>query len=162
MGRASMAGLGALVAALAATAFWVHASRDSAQAVADDREAAVRAGATYAVNLMSLSHRTIDQDIRRVLATSTGPARANYARDEVAVKDTILKKKVVQTGVLRASGLVSMGDDRRTAEVLIAGDAVIRWEDGRKATPEERRNHWRMEVTKVGGLWLVSKSEPVQ
>jgi Mce-associated membrane protein len=55
-----------------------------------------------------------------------------------------------------------MAEDRRTAEVLVAGDAVIRWARGRKGEPEERLYRWRMEVTKVDGVWLVSKAEPVQ
>ncbi len=160
MGRALIIGLGALVAVLAAVTFWVGTSWNAARAAADDREAAVRAAATYGVNLLSLSHRTIDQDIKRILDTSTGQARADYARTESAVKAATLKNKVVQTGVLRGSGLVSM--DGRTAEVLIVGDAVIRWGKGKKVSPEERFYRWRMEVTKVGDVWLVSKSELVQ
>jgi Mce-associated membrane protein len=154
-------GLSVAVAALAAGTFWLGSARREAREAAADRRAAVAAGATYGVNLLSLGHRTVAQDIRRVLETSTGPARDAFARTAGRMEDAIRANKVVQTGAVRGAGLVSMGRDRRTAEVLVAGDAVIRWEDGRKAGPEERFHRWRIELTKIDGAWLVSRSEPV-
>jgi Mce-associated membrane protein len=148
--------------ALAGAAVWAGKARDAAQAAEDDRRSAARAAAVHAVNLLSVDHRTVDDDMKRVVATSTGEEREEYARNEAALKKATVDNKVVQTGVLRATGLASMAQDRRTAEVLIVADAVIHWEDGRKAAPEERFYRWRMEVTKAGGAWLVSKAELVQ
>lgn len=43
---------------------------------------------------------------------------------------------------------------------MVVGDAVIRWE-GSKSAPQERFYRWNMEMTKVEGVWLVSKAELV-
>ncbi|MEZ0072917.1 hypothetical protein [Planotetraspora sp. GP83] len=161
MRRALIIGLAVLVAALAGALVLVGKSRDAARAAEDDRQAAVRAAAAHAVDMLSLNHRTVDEDMNRVIATSTGPERERYTANRAALKEATLKNKVVQTGVLRATGLASMGADRQSAEVLIVADAVIHWEDGKNAAPEERFYRWRMKVSKAGGLWLVSQSEAV-
>ncbi|MEU6410843.1 hypothetical protein [Microbispora sp. NPDC046933] len=150
------------VVVLAGTAYWLRGAVSGEEELAADRQAAVRAAAAHAVSLLSLDHRTVDDDIKRVLATSAGPEREEYDRGRDALKAAALKNKVVQTGVLRGAALASMSGDRRTAQVLIVADAVVHWEDGRKTPPEERFYRWRMEVTRASGLWLVSRSELVQ
>lgn len=153
-------GLAVLVVILAGVALQVRANRDAAQAVAEDRQEAVRAAAAHAVELLSVNHRTIDEDLRRVLVTSTGRERARLVDEQAELKAATLKNKVVQTGVLRASALESV--DGATAQVLIVADAVIHWEDGKNTPPEERFFRWRMKVDKVSGRWLVSESELVR
>nr|BFE86130.1 hypothetical protein GCM10020093_087310 [Planobispora longispora] len=66
---------GLLIACLAAAAFWVGGDLRDAQAADDDRAAVLRAAGAHAVNLLSVSHRTVEADIARVLASSTGPPR---------------------------------------------------------------------------------------
>ncbi|MFC0549462.1 hypothetical protein ACFFHJ_01070 [Planotetraspora thailandica] len=151
-----------VAAALAAAAVRLGEARDAAQVLQDAGRVATRAAAAHAVSLLSIDHRTIEADMKRVEATSTGEQREEFIRGEPALRQATLDNKVVQTGALRATGLESMSADRTSAEVLIAADAVIHWEDGRKAAPEERFFRWRMEVSKVGGIWLVSRSELVQ
>ncbi|GAA3121083.1 Mce associated membrane protein [Planomonospora alba] len=150
--------LGLLIVLLLAAAFWTGGRLRDAQAAADDREAALRAAGTHAVNLLSVGHRTVDADIRRILDTSTGQARAEYSRNASALKETTTRDKVVQTGALRAVGLVSL--EGGTARVMVVGDAVIEWDGGGNA-PQERFYRWTMEVTRTGGRWLVSKAEMV-
>ncbi|WP_432929700.1 hypothetical protein ACQPZZ_05990 [Microbispora sp. CA-135349] len=162
MRRALTAGLVLLVAAPALAVQYFARARTEALTAVQDREMAVQAAAAHAVSLMSIDHRRIDDDIKRALATSTGQERAQYAAGQAALRAATLKNKAVQTGVLRASALASLAGDRRSAQVLIVGDAVIHWEDGRKAPPEERFFRWRMDVTKASGLWLVSRAELVR
>ncbi len=150
--------LGLLIVALLAAAFWLSGALREAQAAADDREAAMRAAGTHALDLLSVGHRTVDADIKRILDTSTGAARAEYVRTVTTLKETTVKNKVLQTGALRASGLVSLKGG--TARVMVVGDALIRWE-GSEQPPQERFYQWNMEVTKVGTVWLVSKAELV-
>ncbi|WP_242675981.1 hypothetical protein [Streptosporangium minutum] len=147
-----------LIAALLGAAFWIGGDLREAQAAADDRRAAVRAAGAHAVDLLSVSHQSVDADVKRILDTSTGPARAEYTGNLAKLKETTVKNKVVQTGALRASGLVSLKGD--TARVMVVGDAVIRWE-GSKNAPQERFYRWNMEMAKVEGVWLVSKAELV-
>ncbi|MFJ2030429.1 hypothetical protein [Streptosporangium sp. NPDC087985] len=150
--------LGVLIAVLLAAAFWVGRDLRDAQAAADDREAAVRAAGAHAVALLSVSHWSVDADLKRILDTSTGAARAKYAGDLGTLRETAIKEKILQTGALRAAGLVSLVGN--TARVMVVGDAVIR-QDGSKKAPREQFSQWNMEVTKAGGVWLVSKAELV-
>ncbi|GII04706.1 hypothetical protein [Planobispora takensis] len=151
-----LAGLSAVC--LAAAAFWVGGQLREARAAEEDRRAALRAAGDHALSLLSIDHRTVDAGIRRILDTSTGPARAEYARDAATLKETTTSGKVLQTGALRAVGLVSLEDG--TARVLVVGDAVVSSEGSREA-PRERFYRWSMEVTRTGGGWLVSQAELV-
>lgn len=150
--------LGVLIVVLLGAAFWIGATLRDAQTAADDRQAALRAAGAHAVYLLSVGYRSVDDDIGRILGTSTGAARAEYARTAAELKRSTVKDKILQTGALRASGLVSLRGN--TAQVMVVGDALIR-RDGSEETPQERFYRWNMEVTKVGGAWLVSKAELV-
>ncbi|WP_433251437.1 hypothetical protein ACQPYK_05940 [Streptosporangium sp. CA-135522] len=147
-----------LIAVLLAAALWVGGELREAQAAADDREAVLRAAGAHALDLLSVGHQSVDADIKRILDTSTGTAKADYAKTLVTLKETTVKEKVLQTGALRACGLVSLKGDM--ARVMVVGDAVIHRE-GSKDALQERFNQWNMELTKVAGAWLVSKAELV-
>ncbi|MBO3747190.1 hypothetical protein J5X84_14015 [Streptosporangiaceae bacterium NEAU-GS5] len=159
MVRKLIAGLAVLLLASGAAAYWTWRGRATAQTAAGDRQAAVSAAGTYAVNLLSVSHRTVDEDLRRILDTSTGEARTENVRSAAAVKSATVKTKAVETGVLRSAAIDSMNGS--SADVLVVADAVIRWEGDKKLAPEERFYRWRMRVAKVGGVWLVAKAEMV-
>lgn len=152
--------LAALVLALGGGLAWIRLDLAEARAAAEEREAALRAAGVHAVSLLSVDHRTVDQDIQRILTTSTGAARDDHTKNSPALKRTTITNKVVQTGVVRAAGLVSMNAERSTADVLVVADAVIRWE-GDTAAPQDRFYRWSMRVSKVGSAWLVSRAEQV-
>ncbi|MEU4833656.1 hypothetical protein [Streptosporangium sp. NPDC023615] len=158
--RGRLAGpvLGVLIALLLAVALWVGAELRDAQAAADDRQAATRAAGTYAVHLLSVGHRAVDADIGRVLAASTGRARAEYAGTAAELRRTTVAGRLLRAGALRASALVWLRGD--TARVMVVGDEVIRRE-GSSDAPRERFHRWNMEVTRTGPTWLVSLVEPV-
>src|SRR5690606_16628158 len=72
MARVAVLVLAVLTALLAAAAVWLGGQGRDAQARADDREAALRAASTHAMNLLSLNHETVDADVHRILTSSTG------------------------------------------------------------------------------------------
>ncbi|SDM84686.1 hypothetical protein [Nonomuraea jiangxiensis] len=150
--------LSAVLAVLVATGVWIAAQARDEQGRAGDKEAALLAAGTHAKNLISLDYRTADADVRRILETSTGTARAEYAANAAKLKSTTIANKVVQHGVLRATGLTSLTGS--TAKVLVVADVEIRWE-GSSSAPQERYYRWSMDLTKVGGGWLVSKAVQV-
>ncbi|GAA4095459.1 hypothetical protein [Nonomuraea soli] len=150
--------LAVLVALLAGAALWMGGQVREAHALADERQAALDAAGTHAMNLISISHATVDADIERILATSTGPARSEYAAGAAKLKETTLANKVVQTGVLRATGLESMKPG--SAKILVVADVDIRWE-GSNSPPQKRFYRWSMELIKVGGSWLVARAVQV-
>ncbi|NRQ30796.1 hypothetical protein HII36_02945 [Nonomuraea sp. NN258] len=150
--------LSALLALLVAAGVWISVQARGEQVRADDKQAVLLAAGTHAKNLLSLNYKTVDADVKRLLASSTGGARAEYVANAERLKSTTVANKVVQQGVLRATGLVSLAEG--TAKVLVVADVEIRW-DGSKSPPQERFYRWSMDVTKVGGVWLVSKAVQV-
>ncbi|HEY9522321.1 MAG TPA: hypothetical protein VIR33_03715 [Thermopolyspora sp.] len=132
-----------------------------ADARAQDRAAAVRVAASYIVSRLSISYRTVDQDMRRVLAASTGEARAGYVRDAPALRSATVGNKAVQEVALRAAGLVAMSEARDSAEVLVVADGAIHWDRG-KAAPQQRFYRWDTKLIKVRGAWLVAGAEQVR
>ncbi|MEW9554375.1 hypothetical protein [Nonomuraea sp. NPDC050783] len=150
--------LGAMLAALVATGAWIAAEAREEQGRAGDREAVLAAAGAHARNLVSLDYRTVEADLRRILDTSTGAARAEYVAAAARLKSTTVRDKVVQTGVLRATGLVSLTGTK--ARALAVADVEIHW-DGSGSPSQERYYRWSMELDKVGGVWLVSKAVQV-
>jgi Mce-associated membrane protein len=156
--RLLVGALTAVVVLLAAAVAWLVVQERDAQARADERQAVLQVAGAHAVNLLSLNYETIEADVARILATSTGAARAEYEAGADKLKDTTTANKVVQEGVLRAAGLVSVTGG--TAKALVVADVEIRW-DGSKSAPQERFYRWAMDLTKVRGMWLVSKAVQV-
>lgn len=152
--------LALLIAALTVGLLKVRTGLADARTAADDREAALRVAGAHAVSLLSVGYRTVDQDMRRILATSTGQAKDGYVKNAKLLKRTMVGNKVVQAGALRSAGLVSMTTARDSAEVLVVADSVIRWEGG-KAAPQEGFYRWDMKLAKVGKAWLVAKADQV-
>ncbi|WP_336216854.1 hypothetical protein [Nonomuraea sp. LPB2021202275-12-8] len=150
--------LAAVAVLLTAAVAWLWLQERDEQARADDRQAALQAASIHAIYLLSLNYKTVESDLHRVIVTSTGAARAAYEAGAGRLKQTTLANKVMQEGVLRAAGLVSMSEG--TAQALVVADAEIRW-DGSKNAPQERFYRWSMDLTKVSGVWLVSKAVQV-
>ncbi|MFI7451987.1 hypothetical protein ACIBQX_31135 [Nonomuraea sp. NPDC049714] len=158
LGRHAVPALAVAAALLIAAVVWLVMQARDAQARADERQAALLAAGTHAVSLLSLDHKTVEADLQRILVTSTGPAKAGYEAAASKLKSTTVANKVVQEGVLRAAGLVSMSES--TAKALVVADVEIRW-DGSDNAPQERFYRWSMDLTKVSGAWLVSKAVQV-
>ncbi|GII93294.1 hypothetical protein [Sinosporangium siamense] len=150
--------LGVLITVLIVMAVWLWWQVSAAQLAADERAKALNAAGAHAVNLLSVSHKTIDEDIKRALSSATGRAKAEFARDSEVLKKTTVDDKILQTAVLRATGLITT--DGSTARVLVVADSLVRWEDS-EAAPAKRFYRWNMQVTKVGRSWLVSEAERV-
>ncbi|WP_061295227.1 hypothetical protein [Herbidospora cretacea] len=151
----------AAVVLLGAAAGWMWMLRASALARQADEAAAVAAASTHAVSLISLDHRTFDTAFRRVLSTSTGETRARYERDQAEARATVMKDKVLQTGVLRGAGLASMNPEGTSAQVLVVADVMIEFTGREGDKPAERFYRWRMDMAKQGGQWLVATAELV-
>ncbi|GAA3645678.1 hypothetical protein GCM10022224_005500 [Nonomuraea antimicrobica] len=152
--RILIAALSGLLAVLVGAGVWIAALARDEQGRAGEGQAVLLAAGLHAKNLISLDYKTVDADMRRILESSTGSARAEYEANAAKLKSTTLENKVVQQGVLRATGLVSM--TATTARVLVVADVEIRW-DGSKSAPQDRYYRWQMDLGKAGRLWLVSK-----
>ncbi|TDC03966.1 hypothetical protein E1267_24290 [Nonomuraea longispora] len=156
--RILIAALGGVLAALVGTGVWIAVQTRDEQARAADRQAVLQAAGTHALSLISLDHGSVDDGMKRILDSSTGAARAGYEADAGRLRSTTVANKVVQHGVLRATGLVSLTETG--AKVLVVADVEIRWE-GSDNPPQERYYRWSMDLTRTAGSWLVSKAVQV-
>ncbi|GAA2215060.1 hypothetical protein GCM10009850_105270 [Nonomuraea monospora] len=152
--RILLAALSGVLAVLVGTGVWIAAQARDEQGRAGDKQAVLLAAGTHAKNLMSLDYKSADADVRRIIGSSTGAARAEYEANATKLRTTTVENKVVQHGVLRATGLVTM--TATTARVLVVGDVEIRW-DGSDSPPQERFYRWQMDLTKIGRTWLAAK-----
>jgi Mce-associated membrane protein len=150
-GRLLRAGLGLLVLALAAATAVFWAGGRSADAAAGTRADVLAAARQEAVNLTSQDYRTVDADLRRMADGATGQLRDDLEQRAGQAKQVVVKNKAVTRGVVVEAGLVAMHGDEATA--LVAVDSVI---SSGSTGSASRRYRFQLDLTRVGGRWLVS------
>lgn len=105
------------------------------------------------VDFVSVSAASVDRDLQRILAGTTGDLRDGFSRGRAQARAAVVANDVDSRGtVLRAALLAG---DRRHATVLVALDATVRTADA----PDGRRTRYRIrvELVRTDGRWLVSR-----
>lgn len=119
------------------------------------RREAVVAARQAAVNFVSVSAASVDRDLQRVTAGSTGDFKDEFTRGQAQVRTAVVENKVQSRGSVLRAGLVS--GDRRHAVALVAVDATVR----NVKAPDGRLSHYRIQLDLVRdgdtGEWLVSR-----
>jgi Mce-associated membrane protein len=150
--RTTAALLLVLCAALAAAGF--HGARWYGDRQTDRaNHQAVAAAKQTCVDFVSVSAASVDRDLQRILAGTTGDFRDEFSRGQSQVRAAVVENNVQSQGtVLRAALLAG---DRRRATVLVAIDATVR----NTNAPDGRRSHYRIQVelVRTDGRWLVSR-----
>ncbi|WP_050803522.1 MULTISPECIES: hypothetical protein [Protofrankia] len=154
---------GGLLAAAAVTltvltVLWAGTWRAD-QARTHDRAAALQAARQSAVNLTTINFATADQDIQRILASGTGEFADQFATNIDSYKDLVRQGKVITTGEVKETGLVSL--DRNTAKVAVALSSTVKNDQ----TPDGEERFYRMLIEvhrQSDGHWLASRVEFVQ
>jgi Mce-associated membrane protein len=140
----------ALAAALAAGGQWYGDRR-----LAEAHERALAAAKQTTVDFVSVSAASVDRDLQRILAGSTGDFKEEFSRGQAQVRAAVVENNVESRGTVLRAALVS-GDLRR-AVVLVAMDAVVR----NTNAPQGRPSHYRIQVEvdrdRGTGRWLVSR-----
>ncbi|WP_157545620.1 hypothetical protein [Hamadaea tsunoensis] len=137
-----------LVLVFAGAAYAAHAwYADHRLAAA--RSAAVAAASDLALAMVTISATTVDSDLARVAAGATPDFRQNLG----GVRAAVLAGHVQSTGRVLRAALVS--GDARTAEVLVAVDALIKT----PKAPDGRTTHYRLRLSLAldTGRWLLAK-----
>lgn len=118
------------------------------------RGAAIRAAKATVIAMMSVSAATVDRDMRRVLATSTGTFAEQYKANESQVRSAITENKVRARGTVLYAAVTSL-DVGKSATVYLAADTVVH----NVSAPKGTKTHSRVRATvaDVHGTWLVSK-----
>ena len=115
----------------------------------------VEAGKQAALNLTTVNHATADADVQRVLDSSTGQFREDFAQRAEPFKQALRDAKSVSIGSVTAAGLEGLDGDR--ARVLVA----VTVKTTKNGEPEQEPKAWRMRlsVVKVDGGYKVENVE---
>lgn len=151
----TLAVLAVLVLALLAAVAVVGAQVAADHAVAGDRQDAVAAARQQTVNLTTMSFQTADEDVRRLLADSTGRFRDDFGQRVQSFTDTLKQVRAVTSGQVTEAGVERVSGD--TIAVLVAATAEVR----NTAEPGGTARDYRMRVTvqHTDEGWLVSGVE---
>lgn len=144
--------LAALIAALVWLVLQIHSYDDRSSA----RKAALRAAQTEATNLMTISYRTANSDLDRIINGATGQFRTQFESQKKQFPDVLAKAKSVAVGQIITAGLVSMHGS--TARVVIAIDQTVSNAQTTAAHQSEQLKHYRIVMTlkHIHGRWLAS------
>jgi Mce-associated membrane protein len=152
--RITVALLAVLCVALAAAA--VFGSRWYGDRELDRaHQQALAAAKQTTVDFVSVSAVSVDSDLQRILAGSTGDFKEEFSRGQAQVRTAIVENNVESRGTVLRAALMS--GDRRHAVVLVAMDATVR----NTNAPDGRASHYRIQVEvnrdPDSGRWLVSR-----
>jgi len=106
----------------------------------------------------TLDHRTLDEDIDRVLAMASGDFLEQYESQSADLRETVAEKRLVITATLPETGTAveHVGD----GEVWVLVPVDVRTEqDG--GEPDDVRYRTRVVLTRGDDGWLVSRLEQV-
>ncbi|HEX4360587.1 MAG TPA: hypothetical protein VH141_23850 [Pseudonocardia sp.] len=152
----ALAALAAAVLALLVAAAAPAGRLLGAWRTASDRSAAVLAARQETLNLTTVSFRTADRDIQRMLDGATGAFRSQFDQRAKPFLDTVRQARVESTGSIAEAGVESTGTDMDTdtVTVLVAATAQVSNVAGPGATPRDYR--LRLVVRHEAGRWLVA------
>jgi Mce-associated membrane protein len=159
--RSPVVALGVVAALLAAACVALLVVGNRHEGARDDlasaRAAAVAAAQQEIVNLDSISVKTVDADIKRVVDGATGTFKELFTKAQGDLKQVFLERQSTSKARIRSAGLVR--GDLDTATVLVAVDRTL--SDKTRPDGVVQAERWTLELEKHNGRWLVSKLEPV-
>lgn len=146
----------ALLAALIAVLVWLFLQVHSYDDRNSARTAALTAARIEATNLMTISYRTANRDLDRIINGATGQFRTQFETQKKQFPDVLAKAKSVAVGQIITSGLVSLRGS--TAHVVIAIDQTVSNAQTTAAHQSEQLKHYRIVMTlkHIRGRWLAS------
>ncbi|MBS43401.1 MAG: hypothetical protein CMH83_09615 [Nocardioides sp.] len=145
--------LATVVVVLLAVGGWAWVSDD------DDLDAEVTSAASQAArDFFTLDHRTADEDVARMQASTTGDFSDTYAERSRELVTEVTGKKLVMTAEVAEDGVATeyLGDGE--AQVLVAVDVATTIDSG---ATDEARYRTRVRLVEVDGAWLVAGLEQV-
>ncbi|MGH3328880.1 MAG: hypothetical protein ACRDPT_13995 [Streptomycetales bacterium] len=117
------------------------------------RQAVLHAARQEAVNFTTVSYKSIDTHVKRVMEGATGDLKRQYKAGVGDLKQLVSENKAVSKGEVLSAGIVSMDGD--SARVLVVADSQAT----NASIPEGQTRHLRMqlELTRADDRWLVSQ-----
>lgn len=121
------------------------------------RTEALAAGRQAILDLDAISAPTLDKDLKRVEAVSTGKFKDLFTKSESTLRELYPKQKTASTGTVRSAAVVSYDTD--TVTLLVASDRNVT--DISNVKPVLQTSRWELVMEKHGGKWLMADLEPV-
>ena len=142
---ATILGLVAVVA-LAALCGWLGFRAYQSRSAADERNMFLQVGRQAALNLTTIDFEHVDEDVQRVLDSSTGTFYDDFNARAQPFKEVVKQAKSKSVGTIAEAGIESETEDG--ADVLVA--VTVKASNAGAAEQEPRA--WRMRITvqKVG------------
>jgi len=135
----------------------VHPDHEHDAKLVAARTGAVAAGRQAIINLDAISAKTLDTDLKRVEAVSTGKFKDLFTKSETTLRSLYPQQQTASTGSIRSVAVVSTDTDSVT--LLIAADRSVT--DVSNKTPALQTSRWEIVMEKHGGKWLMADLEPV-
>lgn len=140
----------------AAAAAYLLLRGPAPDATAHARHDAMHAATVAVRDLLSYDYRTLDTDVRKAKADTTGAFAQQYAQTAGQLLGEAKQLKAIVQASVGLPGVVSAGRDQVVVLVFV-DQASVKQLPGQKA-PTTRIDQSRVQLTmtKVGGKWLVS------
>lgn len=145
-----------LLGVLLAAALGAAVERGLAWREAERREQAradvVEAAENEVVGLITISAKTTDEDLKKLIQGATATFRDDLRDQADRLRQEVVENEVEATGEVVSTGVVSLEDE--TATVIVAARGTV---DNRSARrPEPRSYRLEVKLQEVEGSWLVS------
>lgn len=137
---ATILGLVAVVA-LAGLCGWLGFRAYESHKAADERNLFLQVGRQAALNLTTIDFEHADEDVQRVLDSSTGTFYDDFQARAQPFKEVVKQAKSKSVGTIEEAGVESVTEDG--AEVLVA--VTVKTSNAGAAEQEPRA--WRMRIT---------------
>ena len=142
-GRSRIAGLAGVVvvAVLAGLTGWLGLRDHRARADEHLRTEMVQVARQGVVNLTTIDHQRVEQDVQRILDSSTGAFHDDFAGRAEPFIDAAKKAQSTSVGTVTEAGLESLSGDE--GRVLVALTVMT----SNRGVPEQQPKLWRVRVT---------------
>jgi len=107
------------------------------------RSEMVEAARQGAINLTTIDHEHVDDDVQRILDSSTGSFRDDFAARAKPFSEAARRAQSKSVGTVTEAGLESVGGDE--GRVLVAMTVMT----SNRGVPEQQPQGWRMRVTVI-------------
>lgn len=143
------------VVALAAGGYQQSQALRRDSALQHDRRAVVAAARAEVLALTTVSSKTSDADVARLLDGATAGFKSQFQQQATAFTQALRDGQVTSTGTIASAGLQSLKAGQ--AVVLVAATGTVK--NKASAKGEVRNYRLQLTMTKSGGRWLVSGME---
>lgn len=126
--------------------------------VQDLDRAPVEAAENVSRAFFSLDHRTLKEDMDKVLAQSTGEFEQQYEKQSADLRKAVQQKKLVLTARVPEDGAAVEYIGKDSVWVLVSVDVHT---ESAGAAPQDSRYRTRVVLDKDGDRWLASRLERV-